>query len=180
MSKPVFMNFSFLLLIAGWLLLPSSLGAQTVETLKILPTPICAMKSIRLPTYPMKWNNRIIQYGPQARSLPVTVFSSPFRRKTALFILRNPADWIAFYRPVPAPQPPVDFKSKMIIVLVFQDCHDQVSFLSYCNYPDKINVSIEDYQSPIQCDHRIYPGAIAAIAVPNSTSRLSWSITLRQ
>jgi hypothetical protein len=176
----VFKKHRYALWVAGWMFLPFSLCAQTSEIPKIKSTPICDMESIRLPTATQTWKNEVINCSPPAKSLPVTNLSTAFQARVLVFIIRNSAEWKAFYKPLATPKAPVDFNSKMVIVAEYQGCNDQVSFLSACKDSTQVTVSIVDYQLPAGCDHVTIPGSLTAIAIPTSNSRITWRVDLRK
>jgi hypothetical protein len=147
------------------------------------PTPVpgtdCSMTSVVLQPVTVISGGTTLKSPPPVASTPATVFSGSFSYSpTQGFVLRNLTDWKAFYGSLTAPPPPVDFNSQMILVVAFQGCFDQPSFLSVCEDSSQVMVSIHDYQGGPHCFSIINPPATIAVAVPQSNLPLNWKVSV--
>lgn len=140
-------------------------------------TPSCSTTPVSLPTMTTLSGGTTQTSFPPAASTPATVFSGSFSYSpTKGFVLRNLADWQAFYGGMTAPPPPVNFSTQMILVVAYQGCFDQVSFLSTCEDSSQVTVSVHDYQGGPHCFSITTPPATVAVTVPQSSLPVNWQV----
>ena len=192
MKKLVFDKYLLTLLTAG-VFLPISIGAQTMETPSVTPTPLLNAVSTESPSAPVTWEKLHLPGIPLANFKPEAKFLSPFRFEVSVFIIRTPEEWQMFYEPrykpdsptcdnsFKAPDPPVDFKTTMIIVCEYQGCFDVMSFANFSMSSTGCSVSLEDYQVSHVCFSLSDPGSMTAIAVPTTKLPITlWDLKVRK
>lgn len=114
----------------------------------------------------------------KTRIIPNTknIYSKSLGFGGTLFVLKNLEDWQKFYNgPIkgqskPAPKPIIDFRSKMILAVEFQNCHDDYWFIKVCESPFWILVTVLDRKPKYECNSEIAGGDWVAVVVPNSNA----------
>ena len=113
-----------------------------------------------------------------AASAPATTFSTGFKNGVGVgYVIRNTTDWQAFYNPYPAPTPPVNFTSQMILVVIYQGCFDQPQFSSVCSDPSQVTVDLQNHMLPLNCNVVLTPGNFLAVAVATSSLPVVWQLS---
>jgi hypothetical protein len=170
--------FTLVLLTALW---PLACGKKTDNSLKrstetptatailitctptITMTPVCGFILVQMPGTPVGADN------------------------TSPTVLRNMSDWSDFYSmrngeptpvtPSPPPNPPVDFKKQMLIVILKFDCPLSIlSLTSVCETTGGVTINMDSRDVCELCEPKSKLAQAIAFAVPQSNQAITWNV----